>query len=164
MSPVRNFGEITAHDGGFAEISNGMSPQKKSNLHVFIDGASRGNPGPASAGVVFQDADGQTVKSFSIRIGHATNNVAEYSALIFALQEALMMRVKELKIFTDSELLAKQFNGEYKVKEDTIKVLYQFVSHLRQGFKSLRLSHIPREQNKLADKEANKALDQGFLL
>lgn len=141
-----------------------MSAQKKSNLCVFIDGASRGNPGPASAGVVFQDSDGQTVKSLSIRIGHATNNVAEYSALIFALQEALMMRVKELKIFTDSELLAKQFNGEYKVKEDTIKVLYQFVSHLRKGFKSLRLSHIPREQNKLADKEANKALDQVFLL
>ena len=146
------------------EISNGMSPQKKSNLCVFIDGASRGNLGPASAGVVFQDADGHAVKSLSIRIGHATNNVAEYSALILALQEALMMRVKELKVFTDSELLAKQFNGEYKVKEDTIKVLYQLASHLRQGFKSLKLSHVPREQNKLADKEANKALDQGFLL
>lgn len=137
---------------------------KKSSLTVFIDGASRGNPGPASAGIVFQDSDGQTVKNLSIRIGHTTNNVAEYSALILALQEALMMRVKELKVFTDSELLAKQFNGEYKVKEDTIKVLYQLVSHLRQGFKILSVSHIPREKNKLADKEANKALDQGFLL
>lgn len=141
-----------------------VSPVKKSALSVFIDGASRGNPGPASAGVVFQNAHGETVKNLSIRLGHTTNNVAEYSALILALQEALMMRAKELKVFTDSELLAKQFNGEYKVKEDTIKVLYQLVSHLRQGFKSLSLSHIPREKNKLADKEANKALDQGFLL
>ena len=75
-----------------------------------------------------------------------------------------MMRAEELRIFTDSELLAKQFNGEYKVKEDTIKVLFQLVFHLRQAFKTLSLSHIPREKNKLADREANRALDQGFLL
>ena len=131
---------------------------------VYIDGASRGNPGPASVGVVFQDADGETIKCFSMRIGRATNNVAEYSALILALQEALMMRMKELAIFTDSELLAKQFNGEYKVKDDTIRVLYSLASHLRRGFKSLSLSHVPRERNKLADKEANRALDEGFLL
>ena len=131
---------------------------------VYIDGASRGNPGPASVGVVFQDADGKTIKSLSMRIGRTTNNVAEYSALILALQEALMMRMKELAIFTDSELLAKQFNGEYKVKDDTIRVLYSLASHLRRGFKSLSLSHIPREQNKLADKEANRALDEGLLL
>ena len=133
-------------------------------MTIFIDGASRGNPGPASAGVVFQDADGKTIKNLSTRLGHTTNNVAEYSALILALQEAAMMRMKELRVFTDSELLAKQFNGEYKVKEDTIKVLNCFVSHLRRGFKSLSLSHIPREQNKLADREANRALDEGFLL
>ena len=141
-----------------------VTAAKHTKLNVFIDGASRGNPGPASAGVVFQDGEGGAVKSLSIRIGNATNNVAEYSALIFALQEALMMRAKDLNIFTDSELLARQFNGEYKVKDDTIKVLFQFVCHLRQGFKTLSLSHIPREKNKLADKEANKVLDQGFLL
>ena len=134
------------------------------SLRVYIDGASRGNPGPASAGVIFQDQDGETIKSLSVRIGRTTNNVAEYSALILALQEALMMRSKELTIFTDSELLAKQFNGEYKVKDDTIRVLYSLALHLRRGFKSLSLSHIPREQNKLADKEANRALDEGLLL
>ena len=141
-----------------------MSPSRSLKITAFIDGASRGNPGPASAGVVFQDAAGQPIKNLSIRIGNATNNVAEYSALIFALQEAVLMGVKELQIFTDSELLAKQFNGEYKIKEDTIRVLYRFAAHLKNGFKRLSVAHIPRERNKLADNEANKALDQGFLL
>ena len=136
----------------------------KKKVTVFIDGASRGNPGPASAGVVFQDEAGKIIKSLSVRIGSTTNNVAEYSALILGLQEALMMGCKDLKVFTDSELLAKQFNGEYKIKEDTIRVLYSLAAHLRQGFKSLSVSHIPREQNKLADQAANKALDYGFLL
>jgi len=131
---------------------------------VFIDGASRGNPGPASAGVVFQGTDGQLLKTLSIRIGNATNNVAEYSALIFALQEATLMRAKEVHVFTDSELLAKQFNGEYKIKEDTIRVLYSLAGHLRKSFKCLSVTHIPRERNKLADREANRALDQGVLL
>ena len=133
-------------------------------VRVFIDGASRGNPGPASAGVVFQDEKGDTIKTLAIRIGKATNNIAEYSALMFALQEAALMRVKDLKVFTDSELLAKQFNGEYKIKEDTLRVLYTLVVHLKKAFKHLSVTHIPREQNKLADREANRALDEGFLL
>ena len=141
-----------------------MSAAKNSKVIAFIDGASRGNPGPASAGIVFQNTAGHTIKNLSLRIGNATNNVAEYSALIFALQEAVLMRVKELEIFTDSELLAKQFNGEYKIREDMIRVLYSLATHLRQGFKHLSVTHIPRERNKLADKEANRALDQGFLL
>ena len=141
-----------------------VSPVKHSKLTAYIDGASRGNPGPASAGVVFQDLSGRPVKNLSIRIGNATNNVAEYSALIFALQEATLMRVKEIEIFTDSELLAKQFNGEYKVKEDTIRVLYSLATHLKKGFKRLSVTHIPRERNKLADEQANRALDQGLLL
>ena len=141
-----------------------MSPAKNLKVTAYIDGASRGNPGPASAGVVFQNTAGRTIKNLSIRIGNATNNVAEYSALIFALQEAVLMRVKELEIFTDSELLAKQFNGEYKIKEDTIRVLYSLAAHLRQSFEHLSVTHIPRERNKLADSEANKALDRGFLL
>ncbi len=141
-----------------------MSPAKNLKVTAFIDGASRGNPGPASAGIVFQDESGGSIKTLALRIGNATNNVAEYAALIFALQEAALMRVKDLQIFTDSELLAKQFNGEYKIKEDTIRVLYSLVAHLKQGFKRLSVTHIPRERNKLADKEANRALDEGFLL
>ena len=126
---------------------------------VFIDGASRGNPGPASVGVVFQDANGKVFKTISKTIGLGTNNIAEYSALIFALQEALIMGIKELSVFTDSELVTKQFSGEYKIKEPTLKLLFLFVSHLKLGFKRLSVTHVPREKNKLADQEANRALD-----
>lgn len=130
-----------------------------SKMTAYVDGASRGNPGPASLGVVFQDAKGNVVKTLSVRIGTATNNTAEYYALIFAMQEALMMGWKELQVFTDSELVAKQFNGQYKIKEASIQALFLFVSHLKIGFKQLSVGHVPREQNKLADAEANKALD-----
>jgi ribonuclease HI len=130
-------------------------------MKVFIDGASRGNPGPASVGVVFQNADGEVVKVISKTIGVATNNTAEYTALILALQEALILGWKELKVYTDSELVTKQFAGEYKVKEPSIKLLFLFATHLREGFKKLSVTHVPREQNKLADLEANKALDRG---
>ena len=128
-------------------------------LTAYVDGAARGNPGPAAAGVVFQK-DGKGVKTLSVPIGNNTNNVAEYCALILALQEALMMGAKELHVFTDSELVAKQFNGEYKVKEPSLKALYCLASHLRDGFEKLKLTHIPRESNRLADEAANKALDQ----
>ncbi|MGH7198786.1 MAG: ribonuclease HI family protein [Candidatus Omnitrophota bacterium] len=131
---------------------------------AFVDGASRGNPGPASIGVVFQDGKGGTLKNLSEKIGAATNNTAEYCALIFALQEGLMMGVKELEIFADSELLVKQCHGEYRVREETLKPLAALVKHLRQGFRKVTIAHVPREQNKLADREANKALDEGFLL
>lgn len=139
---------------------------KKSALKkakAFIDGASRGNPGPAAIGAVFQDTEGKVVKELSIKIGESTNNVAEYLALIFALQEGLMLRVGELDIFTDSELLARQFSGEYKIKDPVLQRLALQVKHLTGGFDRISVSHIPREQNKLADRQANKALDRFFL-
>jgi ribonuclease HI len=133
-------------------------------MKVSIDGASRGIPGPASVGIVFKHATGHVVKKKGSRIGVTTNNVAEYTALVLALQEALMDGVQDLHVFTDSELLAKQFNGDYKVKEQSLKLLLLFAKHLKQGFKKLTVAHIPREQNKLADEEANRALDQEFFL
>ena len=132
-------------------------------VKAFVDGASRGNPGPSAIGVVFQDAEGHVVKELAIKIGDTTNNVAEYMALVFALQEGLMMRVGELDIFTDSELLAKQFSGEYKVKDPVLQRLALQVKHLTAGFDKISVRHVPREENKLADRQANKALDQFFL-
>lgn len=129
-------------------------------VKVFIDGASRGNPGPAAIGAVFQHADGKVFKELSFRIGTATNNVAEYTALIFALQEALMLRIEELRVFTDSELLAKQYSGEYKIKNSDLRVLSLQVNHLKKGFKTISVTHVPRGDNKLADAQANKALDR----
>jgi len=133
-------------------------------MRVYIDGASRGNPGPSSVGIIFKDAAGHVVKKKGSKIGITTNNVAEYTALVLALQEALMDGVQDLHVFTDSELLTKQFNGDYKVKEQSLKLLFLFATHLKQGFKKLVVAHVPREQNKLADEEANRALDQEFFL
>lgn len=133
---------------------------KPSRLIAYVDGAARGNPGPAAAGVVLQDDSGKTLKTLSIPLGHQTNNTAEYCALILAFQEALMMGVRDLQVYTDSELVTKQFNGQYKVKEQSIKALFSLVTHLRSGFKSINVTHVPREKNKLADEAANHALDK----
>jgi len=141
-----------------------VTPSKKSKAVIFIDGASRGNPGPSSAGVVIQDTNGKILKTLSKRIGKTTNNIAEYFGLIFALQEALKMKLTEVEIFTDSELLAKQYGGEYKVKDDLLKLLFPLIINLSEGFRKVTVSHVPRERNKLADEAANKALDEGFFL
>lgn len=138
-----------------------MSAKKKEHSAVaYIDGASRGNPGPASAGVVIQDGAGKEIATVSQRIGHATNNIAEYAGLIFAMQKALSLGLKELEIRTDSELLARQWSGEYKIKEESLKLLNVFVRNLKGYFTSVSVKHVPREQNKLADAQANRALDQ----
>ncbi len=134
-------------------------PSVRYKITAHVDGAARGNPGPAAAGVVFQK-DKKIIKTLSVPIGNNTNNVAEYCALILALQEALMMGVRELYVFTDSELVAKQFNGEYKVKEPSLKALYCLAAHLRGGFEKLELAHVGRQDNRLADDAANKALDR----
>ncbi len=133
--------------------------KKHSKLVLFIDGASRGNPGPASAGVVIQDAKGATIRTLAKRIGTATNNTAEYAALLFGLQEALALGAAELDVRTDSELLARQYSGQYKIKDEQLKLFAVLIRQLKEHFKSVTVSHVPREQNKLADAEANRALD-----
>jgi len=134
-------------------------PESSGGVTAFIDGASRGNPGAAAAGVVISDERGERSR-LSVRIGITTNNVAEYYALILALQEALILKAQEIQIFTDSELVAKQFSGEYKIKDASLKMLSLFVRQLKKGFKKVSVTHVPREENKLADSLANEALDQ----
>ena len=137
-----------------------MTQKNPSHLVIYVDGASRGNPGPAAFGMVIRDDSGKAVKSAGQRIGSVTNNVAEYFGLIFALQEALMLRADEVEIRTDSELVAKQFSGEYKIKDTILKALSLIVKHLERGFKLVRVVHVPREENTDADGLANKALDE----
>lgn len=129
------------------------------SINIFIDGASRGNPGPSGIGVAFCDSDNKVVKRLFKFIGHTTNNSAEYSALIYALQEALIDRYDNVIINSDSELLVKQLNGEYKVKNENIKYYYDLFMNLRRGFCSIEVNHINRENNSMADKLANKAID-----
>ena len=124
---------------------------------IFTDGASSGNPGPAAIGVVIKE-NGKTIKTIAKDIGTATNNVAEYTALIFALQEALVQRASEVNVKTDSELLYKQVIGEYKVKHAQLKLFFEQVQHLIKGFKVFKIQHVPREQNKDADRLAQKAV------
>ncbi len=128
-----------------------------STLKIFTDGACRGNPGPAGIGVVIYE-NGRVVKSISKAIGPATNNLAEYTALIYALQEALVLKATRVRIHTDSELLYHQLNGEYKIKNQKLKALFDQVQHLKQGFAVFEIKVIPREENKEADRLAAKSV------
>jgi len=126
-------------------------------LDIYIDGASKGNPGPSGVGVIIC-MGGSTVKNISSYIGNTTNNVAEYTALVYALEEALMMKADCLKINTDSQLLYRQLKGYYKVKHPNILPLYERIKHLLSGFKDVTLCNIPREKNCGADKLATEAV------
>jgi len=128
-------------------------------FQIYIDGAARGNPGPAGIGAVICQ-DGRVIKNLSSYIGKTTNNSAEYMALIFALQEALVLKAKAIEVFSDSQLLCRQLNGEYKVKEAHIKTLFTQVKNLLSLFKKTKIIYIPRQQNRGADKLANLALKQ----
>ena len=132
------------------------------SINIFIDGASRGNPGPSGIGIVFCDDQNNVVKKLFKFIGNTTNNTAEYSALIYAMQEALIDRYDEVKIKSDSELLTKQLTGEYKVKNDNLKIYHDMFQHISRGFDKIEIISIGRENNSAADKLANKAIDSRF--
>ncbi len=127
-------------------------------LQVFTDGASKGNPGKASIGVSVLDA-GQEIESISKFIGTQTNNFAEYTALIEALKLlAEKYSGSEIEVFADSELMIKQLNGVYKVKNANIKPLYEAIRKLLPSFSAVSFTHVRREFNKRADELANLAL------
>jgi len=132
-----------------------MTPTR--SCEVYIDGASHGNPGPAGIGVVFIDGTATPRRQLSKYIGEATNNVAEYLALVYALQEALQAGCRRVTIKTDSELLARQINGQYKVRDSRLRVLHDLALHAAGGLASWRIEHIPRTQNALADRLAGQA-------
>jgi ribonuclease HI len=127
---------------------------------VHIDGAARGNPGPAACAFVL-NRPGEPVVEHAELLGNATNNVAEYTALLAALEKAAELGVKSLRVFSDSELLVKQMNGEYRVKHPDLQNLYAEAQHLIKPFDSVALSHVRREQNKRADELCNEVLDAG---
>lgn len=128
-------------------------------LNIFIDGASRGNPGPASVGVVLQDAGGKTVKEYHRYIGEETNNVAEYTALLDALKLALESGATRVKVHSDSQLLVRQVGGQYRIKNSRLFGFVMEIQRLRARLAAFELVHVPRELNKRADRLANMALD-----
>jgi len=131
---------------------------KPKRLIIYTDGASSGNPGQASIGAVIQDGQGKTVSRLSRRIGHATNNQAEYRAVIAALEEAARLGAEEVEIRSDSELVVKQLKGRYRVKKASLRPLYQKVVQLTGSLEAFTITHIPRTQNREADRLAHRAL------
>lgn len=127
---------------------------------IHVDGASRGNPGEASYGFVILNSSGKVIYQESGYIGRATNNVAEYTALVRALEFAVQKRIKQVEIRSDSQLLVRQLAGLYKIKSEPLAKLHQCCKELLANFEKFQIQHVPREENRLADKLANFALDQ----
>lgn len=133
---------------------------------IYTDGGSRGNPGPAAIGVAIFNEAGELLKSYGKAIGIATNNEAEYGAVIFALEKVKALFGKEkiknidCQVRMDSELVTYQINGEYKLEQKRLFPLFIKIWNLRIDFGSLAFIHVPREQNKEADRLVNQALDQ----
>ena len=126
---------------------------------LWTDGGARGNPGPAAYGYVLEAEDGTVLAAHGEAIGIATNNVAEYSALIAGLEKAVEVGVNELEVVSDSELLVKQMKGEYKVKNEALRELAVRASRLARQVGRVRFTAVRREHNELADRLVNEALD-----
>jgi len=125
------------------------------------EGGSRGNPGPAAAGFVLEDASGKPLQARGFFLGEATNNVAEYTALIKALRAAAEAGADEVTVFSDSELLVKQLNGQYKVRSSLIRPLFEEAAALTAQFSQCDIRHVTRDKNEAADRLVNQALDAG---
>lgn len=127
-------------------------------IEVYVDGAARGNPGPAGIGVVIKDGP-KLIEELGAYIGRSTNNIAEYIALIRGLEEVLIRGFKSASFYSDSELLVKQLNGEYKVKHENLVPLHYHVLTLIDRMKDFSIKHVTRDKNEHADKMANEGID-----
>ena len=129
-------------------------------LIIYFDGASRGNPGRAGAGVWMTDGEGRKVSEMSRYLCHKTNNEAEYWALLLGLREAKRLGGKSLHIFTDSELVERQIKGIYRVRDLNLKILHRTVQENLKVFSSFEIQSVPREENREADRLANEAIQR----
>jgi probable phosphoglycerate mutase len=134
-------------------------PQRKTEILARIDGAARGNPGPAAYGVVIETTGGERLATLAKRLGQTTNNFAEYRALLAALEYTLQHRHLRLKVYSDSELLVRQMEGVYKVKSPDLQPLHERARALVAQLEAFTIQYVPREQNREADRLANQALD-----
>src|SRR6266404_2138694 len=144
----------------FADAPAEPKPAAAAAYRANIDGGSRGNPGPAAYGVIIRDGSGEVVAKLKKYIGRMTNNVAEYYGLIAALDYAESHSVRAIRVESDSELLVKQMRGQYKVKSEDLRPLFERAQKMSKTFDSFRIEHVYREQNREADALANEALDE----
>ena len=136
-------------------------PKPESYLVAHIDGGARGNPGPAGYGVVIEDETGKRIAGLNEYLGHRTNNYAEYSGLLAAVQYAVDHGYKRLKVISDSELLVRQLRGQYKVKHPTLIELHGRAKQLIGKLDWFDIGHVLRDKNREADRLANEAMDRG---
>lgn len=129
-------------------------------MRVYSDGAARGNPGPAGAGAVLVEPNGQVVDRIGKFLGKQTNNFAEYMGLILGLERAKALGVKEVEVYADSELMIRQLGGRYQVKSPSLRPLYDKAVTLLNRFDRVKLVHVPREMNLAADEMSNRAIDE----
>ncbi|MBI2609239.1 MAG: ribonuclease HI family protein [Deltaproteobacteria bacterium] len=127
---------------------------------LYTDGASRGNPGESGAGVILYDSHGEVLCEITEYLGRGTNNQAEYKAFIIGLKKAKKLEIQDLTVKMDSELIVRQLKGEYKVKNEGLLSLFLEAKKLILQFRSLKVEHVPRKENKEADRLANEALDE----
>ncbi len=146
-------------DGGGGPEARRPGRPTRLRAVVNVDGGARGNPGPAAIGVVVRDGDGQVIEERGERIGTATNNVAEYRALLLGIERARELGATELELVGDSELIVRQVRGEYKVKDATLRGLHGEVTDALAPFESWSIRHVRREQNAEADRLVNQVLD-----
>jgi ribonuclease HI len=160
IAPLATGGTATQENLTEEEIFDGAEISTVpvgSSLMIYTDGASSGNPGPAGIGIVINDGDGRQVGKVSSNIGVQTNNFAEYTALVRAMKIAIYFKTKSLNVRTDSELVVKQINGDYRVKNENIRPLYDEAIRLKKHLGSFKIEHVSRNFNDKADYLARKA-------
>ncbi len=136
-----------------------MAEDPQGEWLLMVDGAARGNPGEGGCGAVIFDESGKVLEELCLYLGHTTNNVAEYKALLLGLEGVLRLGGKRLRVQSDSQLLVRQLNGVYRVKDEKLRGLYLKASNLLQQLQAYRIIHVMREHNRLADRLANRAID-----
>lgn len=129
-------------------------------MRVNVDGGARGNPGPAAIAAVVQEGNGEVVEERSEAIGIATNNVAEYRALLLGIERAAALGARRLELIGDSELIVRQVNGEYKVKDEALRALHRQVREALDDFEEWSIRHVRRDENAEADRLVNEELDR----
>jgi ribonuclease HI len=141
------------------QAAEGADRYRELKARLSTDGGARGNPGPAAFGYVLEAEDGHVLAAHGEAIGHATNNVAEYRGLVAGMEKAAELGVRELEVVSDSELLVKQMRGDYRVKNEALRVLWEEANDLERRFAKVRYTAIRRAHNELADRLVNEALD-----
>jgi ribonuclease HI len=141
------------------QAAEGADRHRKLKARLSTDGGARGNPGPAAFGYVLETEDGHVLAAHGEAIGHATNNVAEYRGLVEGMAKAAELGVRELEVVSDSELLVKQMRGDYRVKNEALRVLWEEAGDLERRFAKVRYTAVRRAHNELADRLVNEALD-----